>query len=68
MKKTFTFHNPTCNPNILTQVIRLTIAERILLISGNVDWRDQRKPRGNQGFQSRGYGIRRMKQIVHLVD
>lgn len=53
---------------VLTQVIRLAIAERILLISGNVDRRDQREPRRDQRLQSRGHRIRGMEEIVHLID
>lgn len=52
----------------LTQVIRLAIAERILLISGNIDRWNQGESRRDQRLQSRGYGIRGMEQIVHLVD
>lgn len=51
----------------LTQMVRLTIAERVLLISRNVyRWQNWESCR-DKGFQPGCYRICRMKQIVYLL-
>lgn len=52
---------------LLTQMVRLPIAKRILLVARNVHRWQQRETRRDQRLQASGHWIARMEQIVHLM-